>query len=298
VNGRTHTVISGQGEAVEALARDFAAQGMEATMLVVSHAFHSVLQEPILDAFERAASQITYRAPQMRVVSNLTGRIFTQQEIPDARYWRRHLRETVQFASGMEAVEQLGCDTFLEIGPHPTLLGMARRCIQKADALWLPSIRRGRDAWPQLAESLATLYVRGANVDWTGFERDYPHRKVSLPTYPFQRERFWPEAPADVSQARQRQAANDALALRRAPQRATPVDWFYEMEWRSGRTAFRFWYRRGLTGAADLVDLRRRRWRWRSARASTAQRRRCMCHRSSKQDILLLVGDRIRHPAR
>jgi acyl transferase domain-containing protein len=196
VNGPAHVVISGRGEVVEAITQEFAGQGVEATMLVVSHAFHSVLQEPILEAFEQAAAQIRYRAPQLRLVSNLTGRIFAPGETPDAAYWRRHLRETVQFAAGIQTLEQQGCNAFVEVGPHPTLLGMGRRCVSKEYGIWLSSMRRGRTDWSQLTDSLATLYVRGTNVDWTGFDRDYPHRKTSIPNYPFQRERFWVDAKA------------------------------------------------------------------------------------------------------
>src|SRR5262249_15304027 len=144
VNGPTHVVISGRGEAVESIVQEFASQGIEATMLVVSHAFHSMLQDPILDAFEQAASKITYREPQLRLISTLTGRVFGAGEIPNAGYWRRHLRETVQFAAGIQTLEQQGCNTFVEIGPHPTLLGMGRRCVSKEYGIWLSSMRRGR----------------------------------------------------------------------------------------------------------------------------------------------------------
>ena len=79
----------------------------------------------------------------------------------------------------------------MEIGPHPTLLGMAARCLPEGAGEWLPSLRRGRSDWQQMLESLGALYVKGVRIDWQGFDRDYARRKVSLPTYPFQRERYW-----------------------------------------------------------------------------------------------------------
>jgi len=189
VNGPENVVISGDGAALRAVVERLAADGVKSQALTVSHAFHSQLMDPILEAFERTASAVAYAPPQIGVVSNVTGRLAAAGEMIHAGYWGRHVRAPVRFQAGMEALAEKGYSVFLEVGPHPTLLAMGRRCVK--DGLWLPSLRKGRDEWPQLLESLSSLYVHGVDFDGAGFDRDYPRRRVALPTYPFQRSRYW-----------------------------------------------------------------------------------------------------------
>ncbi|MCI0394193.1 MAG: AMP-binding protein, partial [Chloroflexi bacterium] len=222
VNGPENVVVAGEAAAVRAVLAGLAADGVEARPLTVSHAFHSPLMEPMLDEFEAVAREIAFRPPQRPLISNLTGRLWAAGETPDAAYWRAHVRQPVHFAAGMEALFAEGLAIFLEIGPQPHLLGLGRRCLPAGQAagtmLWLPSLREKQDDWAVLLESLAALYTAGVAVDWTGFDRDYIRRKVTLPTYPFERERYWlevapghhagpgraglsarqPEAPADL----------------------------------------------------------------------------------------------------
>ncbi len=121
----------------------------------------------------------------------------------DPSYWSCHARSPVRFAQSMQVLAERGCEIFLEIGPSPTLIGLGRRCLEQDDYAWLPSLRpdRSRDDWQSMLESLGQLYVRGAKVDWAGFDRPYPRRKVSLPTYPFQRKRYWAGSVPDASSA-------------------------------------------------------------------------------------------------
>ena len=132
------------------------------------------------------------------MVSNLTGRVADEHTYADPTYWSRHCRSPVRFAESVQALVERGCDAFLEIGPSPTLIGMAQRCLPEGSYAWLPSLRPGRDDWQTLLDSLAQLYVRGAKVDWAGFDRDYPQRKTELPAYPFQRRRFWSNGADDA----------------------------------------------------------------------------------------------------
>jgi acyl transferase domain-containing protein len=176
---------------VEVSLAQFAAAGIRAKELTVSHAFHSPLMEPMLDAFERAAGRVAFGAPRLRMISNLTGRVATAAEIAQPGYWRRHVREPVQFQASMQTLASLGCTVFVELGPDRVLLNLARGCVAPEHALWLGSLRAGRDDWAEMLGSLSELYVHGLDVDWAGFERDYPRRKLSLPTYPFQRARYW-----------------------------------------------------------------------------------------------------------
>ena len=195
VNGPNNIVISGVGEAIEAIVEKLKAEGIKSKRLAVSHAFHSPLMEPMLDEFERAASQVNFASPRIRVVSNVTGQMAAAGDLTSANYWRRHVRGAVQFAASIETLRKQGYQVFVEIGPKPTLLGMGQQCwpSDARPALWLPSLREGRNDWQTLLDSLGVLYVQGVNVDWTGFDNDYPsgRRKVVLPTYPFQRQRYW-----------------------------------------------------------------------------------------------------------
>ncbi len=191
INGPENTVISGARESVHTLLQSFASRGIHTQLLNVSHAFHSPLMEPILDAFEQVASQVRFKAPRIPLLSNLTGRALEEGEIPDAHYWRRHIREAVRFAAGIHTLSAMGYELFLELGPTPTLLSMGKACLPRGAGTWLPSLKKGRDDWQCLLDSLATLYTCGAEVNWAGFDRDYQRHRLPLPTSPFERKRYW-----------------------------------------------------------------------------------------------------------
>ncbi|MBU0485488.1 MAG: SDR family NAD(P)-dependent oxidoreductase [Proteobacteria bacterium] len=190
VNGPQLTVISGLADPVAKVMAEFEGRGLRVQRLNVSHAFHSPLMEPILESFGKIAGKINYSAPQLDLIGNLTGELIGE-EVPSASYWVGHVREAVRFAAGMEALYQQGYRLFIEIGPHPVLLGMGRKCLPAEDCIWLPSLFRGGGDWQQMLRSLGELYVRGAKIDWQGFDRDYRRRKKSLPTYPFNGEKYW-----------------------------------------------------------------------------------------------------------
>jgi acyl transferase domain-containing protein len=172
------------------LAKVFEREGIRTRRLAVSRAFHSALMEPMLDKLERMAGEVSYSAPRLALVSNVTGEV-AGDEVTQPSYWRRHARLPVQFAGGMGALHKLGHRVFVELGPHPTLLGMGRACVLDEAGVWVASMRRGREDWRELLGSVAALYARGVDVDWTGFDRDYARSKVALPTYPFERVRYW-----------------------------------------------------------------------------------------------------------
>ncbi|MDF5715348.1 MAG: aminotransferase class III-fold pyridoxal phosphate-dependent enzyme [Rhizonema sp. NSF051] len=194
VNGPNNIVISGLREYVQSAVEQFQSEGITVKPLQVSHAFHSPLMEPILDEFESKAATVNFQAPQIALISNLTGEIFKSGEIPDATYWRRQLREPVQFAAGINTLAEQGDKVFLEIGPRPTLSAMAKRCLAGIKSTWLPSLQHGQDDWQVLLNSLGILDTRGVQVNWVGYDRDYQRHKISLPTYPFERKRYWFES--------------------------------------------------------------------------------------------------------
>ena len=191
VNGPDQTVISGPAADVDAIVAALAGEGITARRLPVSHAFHSPLVEPVLDAFERAASRVTFARPRLRIVSNVSGTLADPDMLPRPEYWRRHLREPVRFADGLRALAAIGPGCVVEVGPHPTLLPFARTVIDRAGAVFVSSLRQGRDDRAALLEAAGALHLAGAPVNWRATDPRTRARIVDLPTYPFQRERCW-----------------------------------------------------------------------------------------------------------
>jgi acyl transferase domain-containing protein/acyl carrier protein len=193
INSKKSIVISGRREAINAICAQLEASGVKTKKLNVSHAFHSPLMEPMVREFERVARQVSFSPPQLKLISNVTGSLVTD-EVATPEYWCRHVLQPVRFAASIETLDHLGVETLVEIGAKPILLGMARQCLPDKQALWLPSLRPEQDDWQVLLASLAELYVHGVSVNWLGFDRDYERRRLWLPTYPFQRQRYWVEA--------------------------------------------------------------------------------------------------------
>ena len=224
VNAPEQVVISGRCERVEQVLGHFERYGVRTQRLHVSHAFHSSLMQPILDQFEQEARQVVFQEPRVPWVSSLTGCLLQNNEKLNAGYWSRQLRETVRFAKGVETLAQQGCSIFVEIGPSPILLGMAATTLSKGNISLLPSLRTGCNDWQQLLDSLCALYVAGVEIDWNGFEGNYHRQRVALPTYPFERERCWIDAPQN--------GASHPRAVQRTSPPTNLEDWFYEIEWR------------------------------------------------------------------
>ncbi len=196
-NGPAHTVISGRIQAVEVIVGRLQAEGVSTQTVKTSHAFHSPLMEPMLADFACAAGQITYASPQIDIISNLTG-TWASDEMATPEYWCRHIRQPVKFMAGMTTLHEQGYETFIEIGPKPILLGMGASCLGSDVGVWLPSLRQGQSDWQPILQSLATLSIQ-IPVDWPGFDREYPRRRMTLPTYPFERQRYWIERPVDAA---------------------------------------------------------------------------------------------------
>lgn len=206
INGPISTVISGAANAIRRICDKLESDGIKTKKLQVSHAFHSPLMESMLAEFESIASEITYNQPSIPIISNLTGEQATV-DISTPQYWVNHVRQPVRFSAGIKTLEQIGYKLFLEIGPKPILSVMGRQCVPKDRAVWLPSLRPGYEEWQQMLQSLAELYVRGVEVDWSGLDTNYFRSKVVLPTYPFQRKRYWLEE-AKLKSSRQNKISN------------------------------------------------------------------------------------------
>ncbi|MFD4982880.1 SDR family NAD(P)-dependent oxidoreductase [Streptomyces sp. NPDC058383] len=203
VNGPGSVVLSGDEETVTAIAARLEADGHRTKRLRVSHAFHSPLMAPMLDDFRQIARILTYTAPKLPVVSALTGALATADELTDPEHWVRHICEPVRFHDAVVSLTDRGVATFLELGPDPVLSTMGRAGADPA-TVFTPVLRRGRDEPYQLLSALAVAHTRGTRVDWHAFFAGGGAHRVELPTYAFQRERFWLSAPT---------AAQDATAL-------------------------------------------------------------------------------------
>ncbi|WP_433733983.1 SDR family NAD(P)-dependent oxidoreductase [Nocardia sp. CA-129566] len=188
-NGPAQIVLAGRGDAVRRLQTELEAAGSGATVLPVSHAFHSPLMDPILGELANAARSVRSTDPVIPVISNVTGAPLATGELT-ADYWARHARQPVRFAQGMAALAELGIDVHLEIGPQPTLSALGARTTPDS-ARFIGSLRRGRDDRESMATALAELYVHGVAVDWESVHRPHRRTRVVAPTYPFQRQRYW-----------------------------------------------------------------------------------------------------------
>ncbi|MEV7174934.1 type I polyketide synthase [Streptomyces sp. NPDC093224] len=194
VNGPAAVVVSGAEPAVLDIAAVAKARGYRTSRLSVSHAFHSPLMEPMLAEFGSIAAGLTYLPPRIPIVSTVTGRTATEAELCSPSYWVRHVRDCVRYADGLRGLAGQGATTFLELGPDRvlTVLGTQNTDVPE-DAAFVHTTRRDRAELPELISAVARLHVRGVPVDWPAL---LGHRRthLDLPTYPFQRRRYWLDA--------------------------------------------------------------------------------------------------------
>ncbi|MFF2655206.1 SDR family NAD(P)-dependent oxidoreductase, partial [Streptomyces sp. NPDC058045] len=224
VNGPAAVVLSGDEDAVAELAAHL--HGHRTKRLRVSHAFHSPRMDPILDAFEAAIRELSPAEPRIPLVSNLTGRLATAEELRTPAYWRQHIRQTVLFHDGVRTLAQAGVTRFAELGPDAVLTTLAQETLlaqgpllqadleatdtahteaapdpetTATDTYRLTALlRRDRDETASLATALGELFCTGTVPDWQAVFPDGRRDRTDLPTYPFQRRRFWPGHPVNT----------------------------------------------------------------------------------------------------
>jgi acyl transferase domain-containing protein len=230
-NSPLNTVISGNADDVQAVLDRLRQEGVESKLLKVSHAFHSPLVEPILDEFEQFARSVEYGVPEVDLVLNLTGGSASETMPLDAKYWRRHIREPVRVSESIRTLHARGIRAFLEIGPAPVLIGMGRQCVKDSEITWLASLRHDRDDCSQMLSSLGALFVLGAKPDWRAYDQPHRRSRVALPTYPFQRKRYWLPAASDFSGRKPTEATGHPLLGRHVPLAGRPGEhvWFGEI---------------------------------------------------------------------
>jgi acyl transferase domain-containing protein/thioesterase domain-containing protein len=231
VNGASQCVVSGTVEAVGELERELNGSGEACKRLETSHAFHSTMMEPALEEFHQVVARAGLREPHLPWVSNVTGDWITHEEATDAGYWVRHLRHTVRFSDGLCTLLKDEARVLLEIGPGQALASLARSARAKGSAHAVvpsfgPAVGWRGDAreTAQLLSAAGQLWVSGVRVDWAGFYAGERRRRVPLPTYPFERQRFWIEGRRQPGQL-----AADKAKLVKKPDLA---DWFYVPAWK------------------------------------------------------------------
>ncbi|MDB9433814.1 type I polyketide synthase, partial [Microcystis aeruginosa] len=194
INGPENLVISGKANIIAQIILHLTAAGIENRPLKVSHAFHSHLLEPILDSLEQEAAAISSLPLQIPLVANLTGEVLPEGAIIDPRYWRDQARNPVQFYASIQTLIEQKFSLFLEVSPKPTLSRLGQQCCPETSTTWLFSLAPPQEDEQSLLNSLAILYdSQGAKINWQGFNQNYPHNLLALPTYPFQRQRYWLE---------------------------------------------------------------------------------------------------------
>ncbi|NEP58315.1 MAG: SDR family NAD(P)-dependent oxidoreductase, partial [Symploca sp. SIO2G7] len=204
INSSSSCVVSGATEAVEALQNQLASSGVECRRLHTSHAFHSAMMEPILEPFQERVKQVNLKPPQIPYISNLTGTWITPEQPTAPSYWTSHLRQTVRFAEGLQELLKKPAQVLLEVGPGRTLSKLAKQHHQKQpEQVVLTSLRHPQEKQSDvtfLLNTLGQLWLAGVQVDWSGFYAHEQRNRLSLPTYPFERQRYWIEPPKQATE--------------------------------------------------------------------------------------------------
>ncbi len=198
VNAPSQTVISGRSQTIDEIVERLRQDGIKTSKLTVSHAFHSPLMEPMLDEFRAVAGQVQFSPPRSTIISNVSGEV-AGDEILSPDYWCRHVRQAVRFADSVKTLAGLEPDILLEVGPKPVLTALGRSCLPDSSRRWLPSLRGRGDDWDTMLKTLGALFERGVDIDWHRFDDGYHRRKVTLPTYAFERQSCWDDFVTDIS---------------------------------------------------------------------------------------------------
>lgn len=190
INAPNHLVLSGDSRSCSQVVELCRQANIQATRLPIYHAFHSRHIDPILEQIRQAAEAISYSSTKIPVFSGSTGGLLAESGI-SAEHWVRNTRSPVLFQQALQSAIDSGANVFVELGPHPQLIGMGMASHPAEELIWLPSLSRNDAPWAVMLESLARLYVRGVDVDWLSYDSQYCRHKVTVPTYPFQRRRYW-----------------------------------------------------------------------------------------------------------
>jgi acyl transferase domain-containing protein len=230
VNHASLTIVSGDHAHIEALEKRLQDEGVESQRLHTSHAFHSGMMDGAIAPFVAAVRQVTLKAPEIPYISNVSGTWIQASEATDPAYWGRQIREAVRFSTGVAELLQKADRVYVEAGPGNTLGTLVRRqATTKTAQSVFSTLRHAREEGSDCASLLAAvgrLWASGVAIDWDAFYRDEERRRVAMPPYPFDRQKYWPAPPAP--------AKRGAATRREKPQgRVSDIDaWFYAPTWR------------------------------------------------------------------
>jgi acyl transferase domain-containing protein/acyl carrier protein len=227
INGESSCVVSGGTDAIEALQKQLTSQGVECRRLHTSHAFHSEMMQPILEPFTLIIKKVKLKSPKIPFISNLTGTWIKDDEATNPNYWSQHLRSSVKFSSGISELLKQHEGIFLEVGPGRTLSTLTKQHLQpNAKQFILTSLRHPKEQQSDVAfllNTLGQLWMAGAEIDWMGFYiHEYRHR-LPLPTYPFERQRYWIDAKSPSLSLNKPVTSNKKQNI---------TDWFYIPSWK------------------------------------------------------------------
>lgn len=233
VNGESHCVVAGSPEAVKQLEAELLAREVSCARVHTVSAFHSHLVESILADFTALVGTLDLQAPEIPFVSNVTGTWITAEEATDPAYWARHLRQTVRFAEGVRELSRDPFAVLVEVGPGKTLSSFARQIKQEDGAVrpvvtTMRHVKESQSDQEVLLTALGKLWLSGIAVDWEALYEDERRHRVPLPTYPFERQRYWLEAVPDQSAVLAKKTAYQETS-------ADPVDWFYASLWKQSQ---------------------------------------------------------------
>jgi len=221
INGPASVVISGRREAVELATQEFERAGVRVKRLNISYGSHSPAMHRVLPAFHQEAVKYKYHAPRMAIVADLTAEKVEDDSVLNAQYWTAHLSRPVQFARCLERLQAEGCDLCIEMGPRAVLTAFGKE-YGDANARWVASANGREDDFESLQAALGEAFTAGVALGWKAIFEGRRLRKVALPAYPFERERYWI---SDVSQKSSQPRTSDALP-RKSPQ---PPEFFSEI---------------------------------------------------------------------
>ena len=197
INAPSLCVVSGSIKAIDEMQNCLIDKGLDYRRLHISHAFHSAMMEPIIEPFIAEVRKVKLKAPQIPFISNVTGTWITEMEATDPNYWGKHLRQTVRFADGISELLKEQKRILLEVGPGRTLSTFARDCLEEnTQTIVLSSLRHPKDSQSDIAfllNALGRLWLAGVSVNWPEFYRHEQRDRIPLPTYPFERKRYWIE---------------------------------------------------------------------------------------------------------
>lgn len=191
VNAPGLCVLSGGRDSLAEIVTKLAERGVRTKPLAVSHAFHSPLMTEVFEDFAAAIATVRFREPDLTLISNITGAVATPELISTPEYWVRHIGSPVNFVAGMKAIAERGRHVFIEVGPSATLVGLGRKCVDAADHLWFSSMHPKDHTADVIKRSVAEVYRAGTSVSWVDYYRGREGRRITLPTYAFDRRRYW-----------------------------------------------------------------------------------------------------------